>query len=593
MALSTLNRREVLKIGGAAAAATLLTQAGCQSPEPQPGLTPTSTGIPNTPESTATTAAATPTAAFVPTIEPTPVSASPVPLEVIALNRLAFGPRPGDLDAFRSLPGATPIEKLTAYVDQQLDPAAFDDGECEARLNVFKLVTLDQSLTQLWADHVANNPYMGSDREYEWRMQSFTDTQIATFLRAVYSRRQLFEVLVDFWHNHFNVLGWHYEAGPLFAHYDRDVIRAHALGNFREMLQAVAQSPAMLYYLNNATNSNAGPNENFARELFELHTLGAENYLGVIDPVTVSGYDQQQSIGYVDNDVYEAARCFTGWRVNDNLEGYEDNVGKDGTFLYYRPWHDRFNKIVLGKYIPHDQADMKDGLDVLDAVAAHPGTARFIARKLCRRLISDQPPERIVNEAAEVFLAHASAPDQLKRVTRAIVLSEEFRTTWGEKIKRPFEAAASMLRALDIDLTRLPDDLVWVYGTMGQPLFSHPAPNGYADTKEAWANSMSMLYRWNLGMALCEGWLGPDESKITVDWSKSAPDHAPTANEAADFWIDRILGRPFTSAASREDVVTLIAKEAAPDKPLPIEQLAERLPGAVELILMSPDFQLR
>ncbi|MDE3088843.1 MAG: DUF1800 family protein, partial [Chloroflexota bacterium] len=175
------------------------------------------------------------------------------PLEVIALNRMAFGARPGDLEAFRALPGSTPEEKLRAYVEQQLNPAQIDDRACDARLAPFE--TLRKSLEQLWADHVVKNPYADkdADKEWEWRMRPASETRAATLIRAAHSQRQLVEVLADFWHNHFNVYGWDDNTAPVLPHYDRDVIRAHLFGNFRQMLQAVAASPAMLYYLDNAT----------------------------------------------------------------------------------------------------------------------------------------------------------------------------------------------------------------------------------------------------------------------------------------------------------------------------------------------------
>lgn len=266
--------------------------------------------------------------------------------------------------------GATPEARLQAYVDQQLNPQAIVDSDCDARLAAAGFNTLGKTLEQLWADHVVNND------DWSYRMLPFTETEKTTFIRAVYSKRQLFEVLADFWHNHFNVYGWHYYVGPVFVHYDRDVIRANMLGNFRAMLEQAARSTAMLFYLDNYINQAGGFNENFARELLELHTLGAENYLGVMDPFQVPVGDDGIAIGYVDNDVYEAARSFTGWRVDYST--WEPGVGQSGAFLYYPPWHDRANKFFMHQYIPADQADMKDGQDVLDIIAHHPGTARFI-----------------------------------------------------------------------------------------------------------------------------------------------------------------------------------------------------------------------
>jgi uncharacterized protein (DUF1800 family) len=510
------------------------------------------------------------------------------PVEIIALNRLAFGPRPGDLDAFRQLPGATDRERLAAYVDQQLNPQSIDDSACGARLDGAGFVTLGKSMAQLWSEHVVNPP---EDHPGDWKNLPLRETIDATFIRAVYSRRQLQEVLVDFWHNHFNVFRDTDGVQPGFAHYDRDVIRANALGNFRKMLEDVGTSPAMLFYLDNNSNQVAGPNENYARELFELHTLGAENYLGVQDPRTVKGFDDHNSVGYVDNDVYEAARAFTGWRV-DTGSSRDDSIHNSGTFIYYKQWHDRFNKQVLGRYLPHDQGDMEDGRQVLDILANHPGTAAHISLKLARRLITDQPPPDVVSKAAEVFRAQVNAPDQLAQVVRSIVLSDAFRQRWGEKIKRPFEVAVGMMRALNVDVSRLPNRFHTLYDAMGQPLFGHPAPNGYGDVHQNWSGTTSMLYRWKLATALAANELHDNDLAMPVDLLAQTPSGARTANGAVDYWTDRLLGRPL-STADRGEIVRAVAQADSPDAPLGDEAFAKRLPQLVELLLMSPDFQWR
>ncbi len=509
------------------------------------------------------------------------------PLEIIALNRLAFGPRPGDFEVFRQA-GSNDKDRLSNYVDQQLNPLLIDDNACNVKLAAAEFVTLGKSLPQLWSDHVVNPP---EDRGYEWRNLPLRETIDATFLRAVYSRRQLLEVLVDFWHNHFNVFGDTDGVQPVFVHYDRDVIRANALGNFRKMIEDVGTSPAMLFYLDNNSNQVAGPNENYARELFELHTLGAANYLGVQDPRKVKGFDLHSSVGYVDNDVYEAARAFTGWRV-DTGSSRDDSIQNSGTFLYYKAWHDRFNKQVLGRYLPHDQGDMQDGRDVLDMLATHPGTASHVSMKLARRLIGDQPPPEVVSRAAEVFRAQVDAPDQLAQVVRSIVLADPFRQTWGEKIKRPFEVAASMMRGLNIEFTRTPNSFRYLYESMGQPLFGHQAPNGYGDVRQNWSGTTSILYRWKLASALVEDALHDDNVAMSVDLVAQTPPGVRSANAATDYWIDRILGRPM-SPADRGEIVRAMAQADSPDAPLGDETFAKRLAQTVELILMSREFQWR
>jgi len=504
------------------------------------------------------------------------VPAAP-PIEVIAANRMGFGPRPGDLDAFRAL-GATPQARLDAYVDQQLHPADIADNVLDQRMAAANFETLGKPLDRLFADHFM---YEGDD--YMVHIKPAWETAKATFLRAVYSRRQLFEVLAHFWHNHFNVYAWDYWTSSVYVHYDRDVIRRHALGNFRQLLEAVATSTAMLYYLDNANNSRSGPNENWARELFELHTLGAAHYYGVRRQQDVPGYREGAPAGYVDDDIYEATRCFTGWRV-DFTYG-EPGVGRTGKFLYYEPWHDRFQKRVLGRDLPSDQAPMKDGHDVLDMLAAHPGTARHVAGKLCRRLVSDEPPAALVEEAAAVFAANREAPDQIARVVGTILRSEAFRTTWGRKIKRPFEAVAGALRATEADF--MPDDgFLWFFGQTGHFPFDWPAPNGYPDDKQDWTSTMSILQRWRVVNGLMEGW----NERVKFDVAGQTPPDLRTPGALADFWIARILGRPM-SAAARAEVVGFMAQGRNPSFELSREQIAERLSPMVQLILAAPDFQ--
>ena len=419
-ARSNLSRKDFLKLVGTFVA-TSATAAAC-APDSVPSPGPTQAVAP-----------------VLPTGVPPELTQSvpPVSLGIIALNRMAFGPRPGDLEAFNTL-GSTDEERLRAYVAQQLIPESVDDGEFEERYTAAGFETLHKTQDELYFDHIANNQYDSNDDAYwQWYSKPAYELVDATFLRAVYSRKQLVEVLADFWHNHFNVYFWQDDGVPLLVSYNRDVLRAHMLGNFRQMLEAVATHPSMLYYLNQNNSSDAGPNENFARELFELHTLGAENYLGVRDPNTVEKDANGIAIGYVDNDVYESARALTGWRIDDDIYEYEDGIEKTGRFIYYKPWHDRFNKLILGKYIPADQPDMQDGRDVLDLLAYHPGTARYISRKLARRFIdivihiANRNSVRILLDCIriphpQVILGPQRM--QLEQLTREVLIGTRIRT---------------------------------------------------------------------------------------------------------------------------------------------------------------------
>ena len=505
----------------------------------------------------------------------------PIPaLEVLVFNRLAFGWRPGDLEAFQKLPGAKD-KKLQTWLEAQLNPEKLDDAVCDGKLKDFE--SLPKSLEVSWTDYFKNLDEK-DDKKYQKMGIPTLEARLATITRMVFSQRQLLEVMVDFWHNHFNV---HPERDdsirPTFMSYDRDVIRANAFGNFRTLLEAVAKHPAMLRYLDNASSNRGGPNENYARELFELHTMGAENYRGVGRQRDVPGYSQGQPEAYVDDDVYEATRCFTGWRIDDNTD--EPGFQNTGQFAFFQPWHDRFQKTVLGRYMPPDQPATKDGQDVLDMLAAHPGTARYIARKLVRRLISDKPPQNVIDAAAKVFLDKKNAPDQIKHVIRSIVLSKEFAITWGEKIKRPLERFISGLRILETDL-KLNEDMLWTTYYLGQAVFDHRPPDGYPDFREAWGSSSSLLRSWQFMNGLAHNW----DDKFKSEVMKTNNERRKPV-EIADFWLERLLGRKPHPLDIRDDLVKFLADNGDINQPISNDDaLNWRVQSAVGFILMSPDF---
>jgi uncharacterized protein (DUF1800 family) len=522
-----------------------------------------------------------------PYLKAKPAPQTAVPLEAIVFTRLAWGPTPEDVAVFRDLPG-DPVAKLSAWTDQQLNPTQIDDSACDARLAALDLGALALTQPEAWHAYLIENAYKGTDREYEWKYRPTEDARAAMVVRAVYSRRQLFEVLVDFWHNHFNVYPHdHEEIFALFAAYDAQVIRKHALGNFREMLGAVARSGPMLSYLDNANSQDQGPIENYARELLELHTLGADSYLGVRDPLSVPRDSNGIAAGYVDNDVYEVARCFTGWTYGLDAEWL--GLPNTGEFIFKRDWHDRFNKLVLGTYIRADQADEKDGDDVLDLLARHPGTARHIAKKLARRLIGDNPPARVVEEAAQVFLTHSDDPNQLREVARTIILSPEFRTTFGDKIRRPLEACLAMLRVTGAEFKH-PRNIVWAFDSIGQPIWGRRPPDGFADVRTAWTHTVSMLYRWRFAIGLTWTWWKDEDAgyPLSIDLPGLTPESQRDPVGAVDYWSERALLRPMLSEHRRALIDLMSSGDDDSD-----EAYRDRLNRTVQLILMSPDFQLR
>ncbi len=507
--------------------------------------------------------------------------------EVIALNRMGFGPRPGDLAKLMAM-GASSDARLQAYVEQQLNPGAIDDSDVHGRIAAQGFTTLTKTRTQLWQEHLK-----APNLDWSERIRPLTETLHATFLRAIYSKRQLAEVLTDFWHNHFNVYAWDIWGAATWVHTDRDVIRANLFGNFRTMLDGIARSPAMLYYLDNVSNTGAGPNENFARELIELHTMGAENYMGVqsiVDPNTgeyrhpAPKDANNKPLLYVDEDVYAATQCFTGWRIHDET----------GEFFFDDSVHEKYSKTVLA-YTLASGAGEDDGRRVLDILANHAGTAHYICRKLCRRLISDDPPESVVQAAANVWMANRTAPDQLRKVVRTILLSNEFRTIFSQKMKRPFEFAMSAIRATNTDFA-YDDNFRWRFETLGQPLFSWRPPNGYPDTKEAWNSTMLMLQRWRYTTYLVDWWRYPDdgsgEEKTRFNMRVQMPASVRTPNAVVDFWVDRMLGRALPSE-ERTALVNFMAAGRNPDADLPDGELEDRPRFLVGLLLSSPSFQWR
>jgi uncharacterized protein (DUF1800 family) len=388
------------------------------------------------------------------------------------------------------------------------------------------------------------------------------ELQASRILRAVYSERQLQEVMVDFWTNHFNVFAGKGADRWLLVSYDRDTIRPNVLGKFSDLLLATAQSPAMLFYLDNfqSVSPNAqlaqgdlrqraalgqqrrlmdggglfsrrqdrvmrqdriqqrpnagteqqmrlpaepqaqqnpqrqrrGINENYARELMELHTLGVDG-------------------GYTEKDVQEVARCFTGWTIfaprgagaaaqamlnGPRADMLRENAGK---FFFNARAHDDGEKVVLGHKIPAG-GGFKDGLMVLDILAHHPSTAKFIATKLVRHFVSDNPSPALVDRVAAAF---TKTDGDIREVLRTIFMSPEFNgpEAYRAKIKRPFELAVSAIRTLGGETTGGPQLHQWI-ARMGEPLYGFQTPNGYSDTAESWVNTGGLLERLNFGLTL-------------------------------------------------------------------------------------------
>ncbi len=466
------------------------------------------------------------------------------PLQAIALHRLAFGPRPGEVEALKLI-------GLEKWVQQQVKPTA-DDPEVDKRLAELKLeiryehegkkVEEQRPLTRLNATRDQLWKLTAEGTPYEEKVRCVYEVMAATYLRAVYSKWQLREVLVDFWHNHFNVNMWADDDAVriLFPLYDREVIRKHCFGNFRQFLEAVATSGPMLVYLNNSRSKASPANENYARELFELHTMGAPNYLNHLYNKwrEVPGATEGKAQGYIDQDVYEAARAFTGWTLANGAwtERDDSRFPNTGDFHYYEPWHDNYQKRILGVEFEPNQPPMADGRKVLDLVANHAGTARFVCGKLIRRLVGDEVPSSLLDRAVKVWMANLSSSDQIGQVVATIATSPEFAATWGQKIKRPMEVAASFIRGTGMEFT--PNlGLFWLMASMGQRTFSYPFPTGHPDTREYWLGTFNWIQRWNLPGGLM--WEG---SKMLKPETPKVPQGANSWESAAQAIVLEMLG---------------------------------------------------
>jgi uncharacterized protein (DUF1800 family) len=487
-----------------------------------------------------------------------------------ALDRLAFGGRPGDIAAVRAV-------GVDGWIARQLDKPTTRDEAAERAMASFP--TLRLSAEELArrnpppsfsrrrrGDSTPPSPADSVERRRAARAASrvVADVAAAKIARALVSERQLEETMVDFWENHFSVFAGKGAVRYYLVEYDRDVIRPHALGHFRDLLGAVAKSPAMLFYLDNwQSAANRGLNENYARELLELHTLGVDG-------------------GYTQADVIAVARALTGWSIAQPRRG--------GGFVFRPQWHDDGEKIVLGHRLPPGRG-AEDGELVLDILARHPATAHYLATKLVRRFVSDTPSPTLVERAAATF---TRTDGDIREVVRTIVSAPEFfsRAAYRSKVKTPFELVVSTLRALGAEPDTSPRT-ARIVARLGQPIFGHQAPNGYPETGDAWMNAGAILNRINFGMAAAagrlpgaraDGWPGAAALRSTdraaqVDGVVAAFLHGDVSPETRAVLVagENPLARP-SAESDREDVGQL--------PPSGLTQI-------VGLALGSPEFQRR
>lgn len=455
------------------------------------------------------------------------------------LHRATWGPRPDDVAYARSL-------GYEAWLDEQLQPEQIDDSQVEARLQKLPILSMDRHT-------------LYSLEDYEYRcMQASVQGMIT---RAVYGRRQLYERVVEFWADHFNVSGEDDVAAENVI-YQRDVIRRHALGKFRDLLYAVAKSPAMLIYLDNYVNYAEAPNENYARELLELHTLGVDG-------------------GYTEQDVKEIARALTGWTVHPRTRtGFWFDAGE----------HDDGPKTVLRHELPAGRG-LEDGLHVLHIVANHPATARFISFKLARRFVSDNPPESLVDGMVQVW---QETDGDIRAILRYLFLSDEFRGSAGQKFRRPLDFFIGALRAAGTEIREnwMLEEMLTALGQI--PYGWHP-PDGYPDVAPAWMTTNGLLARWNTAMRLTHsafsdagdtGW----GLMNTGLWAKIG--NPQTAVQLVDAAAEQIFGAPLPPADAAE-FVHYVTDGAGGDTAVTAHLLSRKLASLYGLMLASPQYQWR
>ena len=381
---------------------------------------------------------------------------------VHVLNRLAYGPRPGDIERVRQ-------SGVQAYIDEQLNPPALP-GALAQRLD--RLETLKMSAGDaLERFQEARSGDQGERREVVQQMAS--EAAEARLLRAIESPRQLEEVMVDFWYNHFNVFSGKGQDRALVASYERDAIRPYVFGSFRQMLGATAHHPAMLFYLDNWVSKAGGLNENYARELMELHTLGVDG-------------------GYTQKDVTELARMLTGWTYRPK---------RDAQFAFDPRRHDNGAKTWLGK--PVTARGEAEGEYALDVLATHPATARHVSSKLAQYFVADQPPPALVERMAQSWIA---SKGDIRTVLRTLFSSPEFMDQQyaGNKFKTPYQYVVSASRAAAMPMPEV-KPLVGILNRLGMPLYGCQTPDGYKNTEGAWLNPDGLSRRISYALSLSNG----------------------------------------------------------------------------------------
>ncbi|MFN8527869.1 MAG: DUF1800 domain-containing protein [Anaerolineae bacterium] len=497
----SVSRREFLKIGGAAGGAALLGAAG------------------------------------VTWASPTAQDTAQIDEVYHLVNRITWGVRSEMLAHAREI-------GYEAFLDEQLAPETIDDSAMDAILATMPVQSMNR--------HDLHALIGGNGRAWQALI-------VGMVQRAVHSERQLYERVVEFWLDHFNISSE--ELAPDILLYNREVVRRYALGNFRDLMMRTTSSPAMLVYLDNYINVAEHPNENYARELLELHTLGVDG-------------------GYTEKDVREIARAFTGWTTSDAIP--------DG-FIFDSSQHDTAEKYVLGHTLPEGRG-IEDGLHVLSILNEHPSTARFLCTKLIRRFVSDVPPESLIDSAAQVWIDNAG---EIRPVLRHIFTSSEFRASANQKLRRPLEYFIAAMRATGTEFTEF-----WGMAALLEDLAQVPygwvPPDGYPDVAGAWMNTGGLLARWNTAVMLTH------EATSDINYN-TLRSHLydqivwpKTVGEMVDAVADAVFGdHNILSAEVRSVYIAFASDDQGEETAVTNHMMATKYATLFGLMLSSPQFQWR
>ena len=551
------------------------------------------------------------------------LSPTPDPLR-IAMNRVTFGARDTEVRNAR-------VIGWPEWVGNQLGAPSGDDLDVDAHLKTQTMRILynapaagDTRGKWVATDEIRRLNYANADLSVLWDVNArsgtvFSYTERArinqelaacTWIRNTHSRYQLREFMTDFWHNHFNIgKNENATATSLLPIYDRKAIRPHVLGNFRTMLEANATSASMLIYLDNWISNATTPNENYAREIMELHTLGGGAYYGTAAASTVPKGDNGVALGFTDQDIVQASRVLSGWTIQNSQRGDAGvNVPSTGEFIFIARLHNREAGNLLGVSMAASNSPISatsntvipgslnnnntsQGRKFLDILAAHPATATFIVTKLAKRIFGDSPPQAVIDRGIAAWRANQAAADQIAQVLRAILLDgTEIMTAPVTKVRRPYERIIAMARTTDM-VVNAGTFMENYLNPVNDGLFTWPAPDGRPDANAYWMGTGATLASWNYLFALPN-----NEAFASRPLAAQSPlETLGSPTLIVEYWVGRMVGHQLSNAAMQSLVADQASNSGVPaavklNRATNIENAHRRL---VSLIATTEEFSLR